>query len=150
MVNTSILWPVPVETASIKESISFLEEEMVVNELLSILLGERIERVILTLQLTVELGKSLGDLGLNLSSSLILEKTWAKWEFSQVSSNSNSSGLDHLGLLWWEVWSVEHNFRVLSWVVVSFLVTVIVLDNLVHQWGEHTVGIMTSSVDTDT
>jgi len=139
VVNSSILWPVPVQTASIKESISFLEEEVIINQLLSILLGEGIERVILTLQLTVELRKCLCDLGLNLSSSLIREKTWAKWELSQVSSNSDSSGLDHLGLLWWEVWSVEHNFRVFSWVVVSFLVTVIVFDNLVHEWCEHTV-----------
>jgi hypothetical protein len=35
-------------------------------------------------------------------------------------------------------------------VFVSFLVTMIVLDNLVHEWCEHTVRVMTSSVDSDT
>tara|TARA_B110000285_G_C15124223_1_gene619136 strand:+ start:1501 stop:1668 length:168 start_codon:yes stop_codon:yes gene_type:complete len=36
MEDTSILWPFSVEAASIEESISFFEEEVIINELLSI------------------------------------------------------------------------------------------------------------------
>lgn len=38
MEDTSVLWPLSVETTSVKESIPLLKEEMVSNELLSIFL----------------------------------------------------------------------------------------------------------------
>ena len=87
---------------------------------------------------------------LDFSSSLILEDTWAEWKVSQVSSYSDSSRLDHLSFLWWEIWSIEHILCALSWMIVRLLMAVIVLDDLVHERGEHLVGVMTTSVDTNT
>lgn len=79
-----------------------------------------------------------------------MEQSWTEWESIQVSSNSDSCRLDHLCFFGREVWGVENNLGAFSRVVISLLVTMIVLDNLIHQWGEHFVGIVTSGIDTDT
>lgn len=44
--DTSTIGPVSIQTYSLKESISLLEEEVVVNELLSLLLSQLVERVV--------------------------------------------------------------------------------------------------------
>jgi hypothetical protein len=42
VVDASVLWPVSVETTSVKESVSFFKQEMVIDKLLSVLWGEGI------------------------------------------------------------------------------------------------------------
>jgi hypothetical protein len=44
--DTSAVGPVSIQTYSFKESVSLLEEEMVINELLSLLLSQLVERVV--------------------------------------------------------------------------------------------------------
>jgi hypothetical protein len=46
--DTSAIGPVSIQTYSFKESVSLLEEEVVVNELLSLLLSQLVERVVST------------------------------------------------------------------------------------------------------
>ncbi len=48
MEDTSAIGPVSIQTYSFKESVSLLEEEVVVNELLSLLLSKLVERVVST------------------------------------------------------------------------------------------------------
>ena len=44
--DTSAVGPVSIQTYSLKESVSLLEEEVIVNELLSLLLSQLVERVV--------------------------------------------------------------------------------------------------------
>jgi len=57
MEDTSTIWPVSVETASIKESITFLEEIVISNELVLIFLAHTLQWVVLALELTSHLGE---------------------------------------------------------------------------------------------
>jgi hypothetical protein len=88
--NSSSFWPVSVEVASSKESISLLEKEVVVNQLLLNIWVHSLEWVESTLQITIE-----GVTGLNNFIhdfvSLLSGDTWSKWVSSKVSSNSDSS-----------------------------------------------------------
>jgi len=54
MEDTSILWPFSVEATSIEESIPFFEEEVIINELLSILCRKRVERVVGSLKFAIK------------------------------------------------------------------------------------------------
>ena len=130
--DTSIMWPVSVEATSVKESISLLEEEVVINELFSIFLRQGVERVIGTLQLTVEFIESFAYLIFDLFSLDGVVQGWTQWERSQVSSNSNSSADDHLSLIRWEIGGVKLDacFRLMH---IGFFMTVIIFYNLIKE-----------------
>jgi len=93
VVYTSARWPVSVETARVKESITFFEKEMISDELFLILFGHGGKRVISTGMLSGQLFESLRYSFFNLIS-LSFSDTWSKWEFSEVSTNSDSSRND--------------------------------------------------------
>jgi len=61
MEDTSAIGPVSVESASIEESITFLEEIVISNELVLIFLAHTLQWVVLTLELTSHLGEYSGD-----------------------------------------------------------------------------------------
>jgi len=90
MEDSSTFGPVSVETASIKESVSFFEKEIISDELVLLSLGHGGERVESSSQLAFEGVASLDNLCLN-CVSLLFGDSRAKREFSQVSSNSDSS-----------------------------------------------------------
>ena len=86
-----------------------LEKEVIVNELLLILSGHGLEWGEFTLEITIEVLTSLHDLVHDLES-LLLGDTWTEWEFGEVSSNSDSSGDNHSGVLLIEL-SVSNSIR---------------------------------------
>jgi len=147
--DSSAGWPVSVKVASSQESVSLLEEEMVVNELLLNSGVHTFERVESSLEVTFE-GVASGD---NLSHDLVslnLGDSWTKRVVSQVSSNSNSSGLDHSAVFLGE-------FSVLNAVgghvrsVFGFRAVLVVVGNaLVEELVELGVSVVRSSVDSDT
>lgn len=148
VVDTTGLWPLSLKTAGLEVLVSTLEEEVISDELLALSVGHLTEGVVLALKLTVEGGESLGDLGLNLET-LVTGDGGTEWEFSQVTGNTDTGGVDHSILIRWEVWAVElldvHGGDVL----VSWLVTVVSLNDLVHEWSEVIVRLVGTSVDTN-
>ena len=70
MVDSSCIRPVSIKASSFKESVSFLEEEMVFDKLLSLLLSQRGESIVFAVELTLESGQGLDNLSLNLFSLL--------------------------------------------------------------------------------
>ena len=58
MEDSSSLWPVSLESARFKILVSTLEKEVIGNELLLLILGHLWEGVVLTSELSFELGKS--------------------------------------------------------------------------------------------
>ena len=106
MEDTSSLWPVSLKTAGFKILITTLEKEVIGDELLLLSVGHLGEGVIFTLKFTIELRKSGSDEGFNLES-LLSSNGGTKWVGSEISSNSNSSGVDHSVLIWWEWWAFK-------------------------------------------
>ena len=98
MEDTSTRRPVSVEVTGLKETVSFLEEEMVINKLLLSSSVHAFKRVEVTLKVTFEVVACLND-GIHNIKSLLLGNTRSERVTSKVSTNSNSSGLDHLGIL---------------------------------------------------
>jgi len=141
--------PVSVEVASSQESVSLFEEEMVIDKLLLSGRVHTFERVESTFEVTFE-GLASGD---NLSHDLIslgLADTWAERVVSQVSSNSDSCGLDHFGVIFSEI-SVFDTIRGHIRSVLGVRgVLVVVGDALVEKLVEGGVSIVRSSVDSDT
>merc|ERR1711937_873637 len=133
--DTTGLWPLTLETAGFEVLVTTLEEEVISGELLTLGIAHSAEWVVLTLELTLEGSKSLDDLGLNLKT-LSTGDGGTEWVFSQVTRNTDTGGVDHLVLIWWEVWAVKlfdvHGADVL----ISCLVAVVGLNDLVHEWSE--------------
>ena len=148
VVDSSVVWPVTVEVAGLKESVSLLEQEVVVNQLLSLFISQRAERVVLSFELSIKFGKRVGDSLLN-RSSLIISESWSQWELCQVSSNSNSCADNHGSLVFWEIWSVDFSRVVFSCMLGCLGVLVVVFDDFVKQVLKDPVGVMRSSVDSN-
>ena len=104
--DTSSFWPFSLKTASLEIFITTLEEEMIGNELLSLIFSHGFEGVVSTGEVTFEFFKSRGDEFLNLLSVFFGDGR-TKWEISEVSGNSNSSGLDHGEFFFGEWWAVK-------------------------------------------
>jgi len=147
--DTSSLWPVSLETAGFKIFITTLEKEMISDELVLLSWGHLWERVIFTLKISAEFSKSGGYEGFNLES-LLSGNGSTEWVSSEVSSNSNSSGVDHLVLVSREWWAVKFLVVHVGDVFIVNTMSVVLLDDLVEKWGEGVVGIVGSSVDTNT
>jgi hypothetical protein len=147
--DTSAIGPVSVEVAGLKETVTFLEEEVVIDKLL---LGSGIhtlKRIESTLKVTLELVASLDNL-VHDFESLFLGNTRTERVAGKVSANSNSSGLDHSGILFIERRSVEVGGVHVGNVLGIRGVTVVVLNNLIEELVELGVGFVGTSVNTDT
>jgi len=146
--DTSSFWPFSLETSGFKIFVTTLEKEVIGNQLLFLSLGHSLKRVVFTLKFSSELIESRHDKSLDLLS-LFSCNGGSKRIGSEVSGNSNSSGVDHLVLVGWERWAVKlvvvHGRNVL----VSWLMTVVRLDDLVHEWSEGIVRVVRTSINTD-
>jgi hypothetical protein len=149
VVDTTGLWPLSLKTAGLEVLVSTLEEEVISDELLSLRLSHVAEREVFTLKITVELGKSGGNLALDLSAvssgDLSTERV-----VSEVSSNTDSGGVDHGILISGEGRGVQSLGVHVKNVLGVGAVTVVHLDDLVEERGELIVRVVATSVDTDT
>lgn len=149
MVNTSVFWPVTVYTASFEESITFLEQEVIGNKLFLVSLRHVIQRVVFSLQFSVEFGQGSCNFLLNSCSLLRSVGTGTKREALKISANSDSSGSNHVSFIWREVRSIKLDSGIFSLMHIIFTMTVISFNNRVEKCGEGIVGIVRTSVDTD-
>jgi len=104
--DTSSLWPVSLKTAGLKIFVSSLEKEVISDELLLLGFGHFWEGVVLSSELSFELGKGRNNEVLNLDSVRSRDLS-TEWVSSKVSGDSDSSRVDHLVLILWEWWAVE-------------------------------------------
>lgn len=133
--NTTTGRPVSVEVASLKESISFLEEEVIIDELLLDGGVHTLERVESTLEISVEIGSSLND-GVHNLKSLCLGNTWTKRISSEIPADTDTSGVYHSSFIGGEISVLETLGGHISNVLISFLVTVIFFDNSIKKLFE--------------
>ncbi len=95
--DASAFGPVTVESASLEETITLFEEEVVRDELVSLRVTQGTQRVEGSSKLPSEAAASLNDFLLN-GVPLLFRNPWPKRELSQVSADSNSRRLDHRGV----------------------------------------------------
>jgi len=81
--------PVAVEVASLEESVSFLEQKVVVNKLLLNLLVHSLERVEISFEVLIELASGSNNVVHDLKT-LLFGDSWAERVSIQVSSDSDS------------------------------------------------------------
>jgi len=146
--DTSTGWPVSVQVASFEESISFLEQEVVSDELFSGGFVHAFEWVEGTSEVTFELAAGVDDLGHDLES-LLLGDTWSEWISGQVSSDSDSSGGDHGGIGFREVGVGETRSVHAGNVLGLWSVTVVLLNDFVEKFAELGVRCVGTSVEAD-
>jgi hypothetical protein len=147
--DTSSLWPVSLESSRLKIFVSSLEKEVIGDQLLSVGVRHVTERVVFTFKVTLEFTEG-GDDKLLDFLSLGSGNVGTEWIGSQVSGNSDSSRVDHLVLVSWEGWAVKGVIVHGGDMFVRWLVAVIGLDDFVEEWGKGVVGVVRSSINTDT
>jgi len=148
VVDTSARWPVSVEIASFKESVTLLEKEMVSDKLVLNSFIHTLEWVECSFEITCVTSCSLDDSTHDIKS-LLLGDTWTKWVISEVSANSNSSRLNVFGIIFVKGWGIELRSIHVGFVDTGLVVTMVVFDDWVKKLFELSVGFVGSSIDTN-
>ena len=130
MEDTSSSWPFPIETGGLKESVTLLEKEMVINKLLSISFRHGSKSVVSTLEISFEFVQSGHNVMLDLVS-LIFRDSWSKREISEVSADSDTCGEDVAFLLSSKFWAVQFGVIHVANVVIVLFVSMVILDDLI-------------------
>jgi len=122
---------------------------MVLNKLLRIFSTHSFKWVEFALEITLE-GVAGSDNLLHDLESLLFGDSWAEWIISQVSSDSDSSGLDHGTILLSELSVLDALRSHVRGVFGIRCVLVVVGDALVEEFAEGRVSVVGSSIDTNT
>jgi hypothetical protein len=125
-----------------------LEEEVVLDELGLSLLVHALEGVEGTLEIALEGLESWNNLVHDLES-LLLGKSGAKREVSEVTADSDSGRNDHSGILSGQGRSVKLLGVHIGNVLGTLSVLVVVLNNLVEEGSKDLVAVVRASIDTD-
>lgn len=147
--DTTATGPVAVETASLKETVTLLEEEMVIDELLLVLSGHTGKGVEGTLEVTFEGVASLNDISHNLVT-LVFGFTGAKREVSKVAADTDTGRVDHSSLILGERGGIKIGRVHVGNVGGIGSVAMVVLDNLVEEIGEGLVRVVGASIAANT
>ena len=127
---------------------NLLKEEVVIDELLLDIWGHAVKRVELTFEVTGELVAGSDNLGHDLVT-LFVRDAGSKREGFEVTSDTDTGGLDEGGLFLREGWADELVSVHVRDVRGGGAVTVILLDNLVKEVLEGGVGVLGASVAAD-
>lgn len=148
MENTTGLWPLTLEAAALKVLVTSLEEEVVGNQLLLVSVGHGGKGVVLTLEFTSEFLEDANDLGFDFTSLLGVDGG-SEGNVSEVTSDTDSGGVDHLVFVSWEVWAVKLSVVHVGDMLVGWAVAVVLLDDLVEKGSEGVETLVAASVDAD-
>jgi len=121
---------------------------MVFDKLVLILLAHAFQRIEFTFEVSFESVTCLNDLVHDIES-LLLADTWAEWETGEVSSYSNSCGVDHGLLLWSKICVLKTISRHIWDVLGAWSVIVVVFYYLIKQFVEFGIGIVGASIYTN-
>ena len=147
--DTSSVRPVSIETYSFKESISLLEQKMILNQLFSLLLSQFVKRIICSSQVPLEAFQCLDDIFLDLNP-LLIGYPGSKREPIQVPPHADPRTLDHSCILPCKRWCVELSSVHIGDVLVCLFMFVVVFDDKIEEVCKCHVRVVTSRVDSDT
>ena len=143
--DSTAFGPVSVQTASIKESISLLEEEVISNKLLLRGLIHTIKRVECASKVTSEVIASCNDM-LHDLVALIICDTRAKREVRKVPANTDPGRLDHGCFFIGEGRAFELGGIHVGDMLIVGTVTMVVLNDLIEELIEGEVGVVGASI----
>jgi hypothetical protein len=148
VVDAATFGPVTVQAASLKEAISLLEQEVVLDELLLDGSVHAAESVVGTLEVTFEVAEGFGDSLLNFLA-LFASEAGAERELGEVAADANAGGLDHLGVFLGERRANKLGVVHVGDVTVGDLHLVVILNDGVEQVGESLVAVHGTGVAAD-
>jgi len=138
--DASARGPVAIQTTSLKESVSFFEEEVIIDELLLSFLVHALERVEGALEVAFEGVASFSDEAHDFFA-LLFGDARAKREGVKVATDANSRRPEHLAFFFGEGGRVQAVGVHLRHVHVIWSMTVVVLYDLVEEFVEGSVGV---------
>lgn len=121
---------------------------MIFNQLFLICWIHSFKWIELALKVTFELTAGLYDL-VHYLYSLLLAHSWSKWITSHISSDPDPGGLNHGGLVLGEGWAFELGVVHVAHMLVFLFMLVVVLNHFVENVAEVSVGLVATSIDTD-
>ena len=127
---------------------NLLEEEVIGNKLSLLLLGELVKGVESTSEVTLVGLESLADL-LDDRESLFVGDAGSKGEFSEVTTDTNTGGDDHLSFIFGKGRAVKLGSVHAGDVFGVLTVLVVLIDDLVEKGSEGGVGAVGTGVSTD-
>jgi len=149
MVNTTAFRPVTLETAGLEVLVATLEKEMVLNESVTLRISHGFKRVVGSLEFAGKVAKSLDDLAFEFLT-VVTGDGGTKGVLSRVTSNADTGRVNHLVLISGEVRALQVSVVHVNNVLVCRLVTVIRLNDLVHEGSEVIVRFVRTSINTNT
>lgn len=147
--DTSAFGPVAIEATSFEETISLLEEEVVSNQLLLSFSIHAIEGVELASKVTFKGVASLHDL-IHDIVTLLVGDTRAKRVISKVAAHTDACRVDESCFFLRERWAVQFISVHVRDVFVAGLVTMVLLNDLIKELAEDSIGVLRASVAADT
>ena len=148
MEDTSGFGPLSLEEGRLEVLVVTLEEEVVSCQLLLLVSSQVAQGVVLTLELSSELGEGSNYLSLYFES-LLFGNSRAEGVLSKVSANSNTGRVDHSILISWESRAVKLGIVHVADVFISLSVAVIFIYYFIEERSEGVVRVVRTSVDTD-
>jgi len=146
--DTTSLRPFTLKTARLKILITALEKEVISDELCLVSLTHGGERVVLALKLTIE-GFEGGDNLLLDLETLGSGHGGSERVIGEVTSNTDSCGVDHRVLISGEIGALELGVVHVRDVLIRRRVLMVLLDDFVEKWGEGVETLVATSVDTN-
>lgn len=148
MEDTSTVGPVAVKTDGLKEAVTLLEEEVIIDKLLTLGLCQIVQGIISAVKVTLHVGKSFTDLFLDFLSLVVCD-TRAKGVVSKVSTDTDPGADDELSVFLREGWGIQFGGLHLD-LFDMLLHTMVRFNDFIHKVLEGIVRVMAARVDTDT
>jgi hypothetical protein len=149
VVNTTAFRPVTLETAGLEVLVSTLEKEMIGNESITLGISHGFKRVVGSLEFAGKVAKSSDDLFFECLAIRTGDRG-TKGVLSRVTGNTDTGRVNHLVFISGEVGATQVSVVHVDNVLVCGLVTVIRLNDLVHEGSEVVVRFVRASIHTNT
>lgn len=148
VVDAATIGPITVEAGGLKETVAFLEQEVVLDKLRLNCLVHTLERVVLAGKLAGQLREDSRDHLLTLVS-LRLGDARAEWEVCEIAADADARRENECVLLRIELRASELFPVHVALMLVVSLMAMVVLDDVIEQLVEGVVTVVAARVDAD-
>lgn len=147
MENTSCRWPVSVKSGSFEIFVSFLEQEVVSNELFLFWFFHSFKRIVSTLEVSFKGGEGLFGITFDLFS-LFFGNESSKWDTFEISCDSNTSRFA-VFVFWVEIFKIAC-IRIPATLVFGIgTMSVVILYDFIEKRSESSVRIWACCINSD-
>lgn len=149
VVKDSSSWrPISIQTSRFQKSITFFEQKVICNKLISLIVGHWFKWVVLTFKFSSKIVASTSYCLFNLFSLL----SWncrSKWEISKISSNSDSCWNNHLRVFFIKIWAFQKSIIHIALMFLIRFMFMILFYNLIKELSKNSIRVFWSRVNTN-